>query len=351
MFHRGCSMWMPFMVLGVVFLVAAGAAALWLAFEVPHLLARRRAEARRPLPEPEPEPAPPPAAAEPDPFAQTRRLAGIEARLAASLAALRDQAAHLEGRAERIQNKEGREDLRARYRADARALNRRGARLERILGLVWRTRAVALVRLHLALTVRAARAAADGLDLDGEAGPVDPASLSRRAEACEAAAASLRGALAEVAARAAEVHLAVPPAPAGAAVNAADRALVDAEVRRARVALGQLREALDRLADDVGYLADRLRTRAVVEEAVLDLGPEEEGARLSGEVDEALGALRSLAEDAERRLADSALDDLSEGLSEGLNRLEAAGLEAQARYDAAVEIERILDRYTGDPAG
>ncbi|MBO85836.1 MAG: hypothetical protein CL927_10780, partial [Deltaproteobacteria bacterium] len=98
-------------------------------------------------------------------------------------------------------------------------------------------------------------------------------------------------------------------------------------------------DRMDRLADTLGYLADRCRTRAVVagSEVQLEAGAGTEG--LLSEVADALSGLQEMARIGDQQLAESALDNLAEDISQ----LERAGLNARAAAEAELEIARLLE--------
>jgi hypothetical protein len=271
------------------------------------------------------------------------RLEDLEARLARALAETELQAEHLRERAGDLQAKDGRSDLAGRYREDAALLERRLSRMRRVLAMVWRTRSTLVLRAHVAITARA-RPALESLPQ----GQVAAEALPAAAEAYDAAAARVRDFVVRVEARRAELEGLVPPAPPLADVEPADREAVDEERRRARRTYADLQDRMDRLADTLAYLADRCRTRRVVEGTV-DIGdgvPGGEG--LADELGAAVAALHALAEEGDQQLQESTMEHLSEGISQ----LEQAGLDARAEADAALEVARLLDQVAGRaPAG
>ena len=144
-------------------------------------------------------------------------------------------------------------------------------------------------------------------------------------------------------ARQADLHLAVPMVPELASAEDEDRTAVEAELARARETYHQLASKLDRLADTLSYLGDRCRTRLVVEGAPTQVEAEPGTEQLVDEVNTALTALNDLAELGDRQLADSAMDNLAEGISQ----LEQTGLEAKAEADAVLEVARLLEQFPG----
>jgi len=264
------------------------------------------------------------------------RLAELEARLVSSHEAAVEQASHLRNRGERVAAKDDRGELVERYAADAAALTSRAESMRRVMGLVWRTRAVLLVRAHVAITARA-RPRFEAMP-DGEV-PLD--GLPAAAEAYEAAAESVRAFVVHVEARVADLSVSVPAPPRDARLTDEDHGLIEDEKARARATYTDLQNRMDRLADTLSYLADRCRTRQVVESARVGVEGTPGTADLMDEVGDALRALEGLTELGDQQLADSAMDNLAEDISQ----LEQAGLEAQAEADAALEVNRLLDQF------
>ncbi|MEC8425671.1 MAG: hypothetical protein VX000_17920 [Myxococcota bacterium] len=264
------------------------------------------------------------------------RLAQLEARLVTSHGAAVDQADHLRSRGEKVASKEGRGELAERYASDAAALLARTASMRRVTGLVWRTRAVLLIRAHVAITARA-RPRLEHMP----AGDIPVAQLDGAAATYESAASDVRGFVVHVEGRLADLSVTIPGAPPVAELTAEDRELVRDEKERARATYIDLQNRMDRLADTLAYLADRCRTRQVVEAARVGVDGAPGTADLMDEVGEALRALEGLTELGDQQLADTAMDNLAEDISQ----LEQAGLEAQAEADAALEVNRLLDQF------
>ena len=264
------------------------------------------------------------------------RLAQLEARLVDSHAAAAEQAEHLRSRGERVAAKDDRSELVERYTADAAALATRSESMRRVMALVWRTRAVLLVRAHVAITARA-RPRLEGLP----AGEVQLDDLPAAAETYERAAEGVREFVAHVETRTADLSVTVPGAPRFAELAEEDHRMIDEEKQRARATYADLGNRMDRLADTLSYLADRCRTRQVVEAARVGVEGAPGTADLMDDVGDALRALEGLAEIGDQQLADSAMDNLAEDISQ----LEQAGLEAQAEADAALEVGRLLDQF------
>ena len=264
------------------------------------------------------------------------RLGQLEARLVSSHGAAVDQATHLRVRGEKVAAKDDRGELAERYASDASALVTRGESMRRVTGLVWRTRAVLLVRAHVAITARA-RPQLEGMP-EGDI-PVDR--LPAAAETYEEAAANVRGFVVHVESRLADLSVTVPAPPSVAELTDEDRELVRDEKARAKATYTDLQNRMDRLADTLSYLADRCRTRQVVEAARVGVDGAPGTADLMDEVGDALRALEGLTELGDQQLADTAMDNLAEDISQ----LEQAGLEAQAEADAALEVTRLLDQF------
>jgi hypothetical protein len=266
------------------------------------------------------------------------RLGDLEDRLADSYTAATIQATHLRSRGQSVGVKDDRAELVERYEFDAASLDTRALSMQRVLALVWRTRAVLLLRAHVAITARA-RPALSGLP-EGDI-PVD--GLPAAAETYDAAAASVRDFVMHVEARAADLNHMVPSPPVMAELSSEDRPLVDGELARARATYVDLQNQMDRLADTLSYLADRCHTRKVVEAARVGVSGAPGTAALMDDVGEALRALEGLAELGDQQLADNAMDNLAEDISQ----LEQAGLEARAEADAALEVSRLLEQFGG----
>ncbi len=274
-----------------------------------------------------------------DLYAVPKRLGGLENQLASSLVEARSQADHLRVRKERVAAKEDRSELVARYEEDALLLDRRAENMVRVLALVWRTRAVLLLRAHVAETARA-RPALVGLPDDDAPPPVGE--LAKFAERYEAAAADVRSFVVAIEGRLADLAMCVPKPPRAAQMGPEDLDAVDQEMDRARRTYVELQNRMDRLADTLGYLADRCHTRQVVVGAEVSLDAGAGTGALLDEVSGALAELSDLSRVGDRALADTALDNLEEDISQ----LEQAGLDARAAAEAELEIERLLDTFS-----
>lgn len=266
-----------------------------------------------------------------------RRLSELEQQLSESHREAELQGDHLAERLSSMEEKSGRENLATRYREDLALLHRRIQSMRRVLGLVWRTRAILEMRAHLAITARR-RPNLDALPEDEV--PADK--LEQVAEDYDAAARDVRRFVEDITSRSGELPLAIPSAPISAEITEVLRSEVDDEKGRVLSAYQQLGERMDHLGDTLAYLSDRCRTRRVFEGSAAGLtGADAGGEALINEVESALAELNDLAEVGELHLADSTLDALAEGISQ----LEQAGLEVQAEADAAMEVARLLEQF------
>lgn len=264
------------------------------------------------------------------------RLGELSRRLEQSHAAVREQLDRLASHRAGIAGKDDRAELVARYDEDTAILGKRAESMCRVLTLVWRTRATLRMRAHVAITARQ-RPELQGLP-EGEVAVRD---LALAAEAYERAAGEVRAFVELVDRRSGQLDAAVPRLPELALTLPEDREQVDQELARARDTYTELRDRMDRLADTLGYLADRCRTRHVVVDAPAGMDAELGGEQVFEEVNGALLELQDLAELGDRHLADAAMDNLAEDISQ----LERAGLEAQAEADANLEIARLLEQF------
>ena len=265
-----------------------------------------------------------------------RELSDLEAKLVGSLTEVEAQRAHLDRQRAALDQKEGRTELARRYADDAALLTRRTAGMRRVLGLVWKARALLTLRAHLATTARACpklpelpNAEAPGVDL--------ALAAQRYAEA----AALVRAFVATVASRAVDVEGALPKAPLDADVPEEALAEIRTEQTRIRASYKEQHETMDRLADTLGWLSDHCQTRKVARGAPAELASAARGEALVDEVQRAVSGLAELAETGDRKMADTAVQNLAEDISQ----LERTGLEAQAEADAALEVARLLEQF------
>lgn len=263
-----------------------------------------------------------------------RRLESLEVRLTDRLRAVKAQAARLRERRGELGAKAGREDLLKKYDQDLGLLDRRTDSMRRVLGLVWKTRSILELRAHLAQTARR-RPALSNLPRGEQ---TDRARLEHAAAAWHRGAAEVGAYLAFIDQRADTLAWVVPAAPDEAEVAGDVQAAVDGARDETVRAYQDLREEMDRLRDNLNWLGDHCGALAVIEAPAErrrgDAGP----AELLAEVEEALGQLAALARTVDPQLADTAVSNLAEDISQ----LEEAGLEAQAEADAELEIERLL---------
>lgn len=273
-----------------------------------------------------------------DLMAFPRRLHGLEQQLAQGLADTDGQARHLRGLQADVAAKNQRDELVGRYADDIRLLERRAAGMARVLGLVWRTRAILALRAHTAVTARR-RPGIEGLPV----GPIDARDLDAAAITYTAAATLVRAYVVDVGLRAAQIADLLPPAPSAMAVDPDGQLTVAEERDQALATHARLQAEMDLLADKLHYLAERCRTRKVVEGVAVGLDDQGGGGAVFDEVNRALAGLSELSRIGDQQLADSALDDLESGIS----RLERAGLEAQAEADAAREVAKLLEGFDG----
>ena len=273
-----------------------------------------------------------------DLMAFPRRLLGLEQQLAQGLDDTEGQAAHLRGLQAAVAAKDQRDELVGRYADDIRLLERRAAGMARVLGLVWRTRAILALRAHTAVTARR-RPGIEGLPV----GAIEGRDLDAAAITYAAAADQVRAYVIDVGQRALQITVLLPDAPGSAVVDPAARQTVDEERDQAVATHQRLQAEMDLLADKLNYLAERCRTRKVVEGVAVGLDEQGGGGAVFDEVNRALLGLSELSRIGDQQLADTALDDLESGIS----RLERAGLEAQAEADAAREVAKLLEGFEG----
>ncbi len=282
--------------------------------------------------------APAPALTDEDLFSCPRRLGELESRLADRYAAVQAQADLLSSRRATLASKPARDDLTRNYDQDVNLLARRGASMRRVLAQVWKTRTILILRAQLAATARRRP----------ELGRLpDPASagvnLEAASERFHGAANQVRRYLLQVDADARELESATPSRPDFADVDDRILAAVDVEQRSTRNAFGELREDIDRLADNLTWLGDHCAARAVADTAPEPMDQMGGAARLLEEVEAALVAVSQLSRSVDPTLAATALANLDEEIS----GLEKAGMEAQAEADAVLEVDRLLRQASG----
>ncbi len=347
---------MPFvapLVFALMVLIALGALGVIGVIEVPRRLARIAKARPKALPGPAPTAGPPlpspparrasaahPPKAPPDPDADLlrypRQLEALEEQLGLSLDALLAQISHLEERRSALAQKGGRDELEARYAEDLALLGRREAGMRRVLGLVWKARALLTLRAHLAASARRRPELPPLPPVDDPSTDLDAASALY-----SSAAASVRGFYKHLQARMMDLAGSVPTPPERAELSEQVRREVEQEEARIHGLYVVQADALDKLADTLAYLSDRSRTRRVVQGSAPALASASSSESLVNEVERALGQLQDLADAGDRTLADLAVQNLAEDISQ----LERAGLEAQAEADAALEVARLLEQF------
>ena len=322
--------WLLF--LAFFFVLAIAMSGVYMLVELPRWFRRRRLAARRGA---SPSHATPRISSD-GLLRYPRRLEELERQLVEGIDEGNLQVAHLEVRASEVAAKDGRGDLASRYTHDAELVKKRVASMRRVLGLVWKTRAVLSLRAHLAVTAQG-RPALVGFP--------DPAHLDRdfdrSARAYDAAASDVRAFTRTVERRANELVAAIPAVPMGAEVPLLAEGEVDRELDAVRKLYADLQRQMDSLADTFAYLADSCRTRKVVTAGPQGIDVEPGGEALMEEVSKALAALRTMSEVGDQHLADAAV----ENLAEDIGQLEKVGLDAQAEAEAALEVERLLDQF------
>ncbi len=273
-----------------------------------------------------------------DLFSCPRRLGELEARLAERHAAVQAQAEVLAARRASLAGKAARDDLTRNYDQDVNLLTRRSASMRRVLAQVWKTRTILVLRAQLAATARR-RPDLGRLPDPAAAGVHLKAASVRFLEAAE----QVRRYLDQVDTDSHGLAQAAPPRPEVADVDAAIVAAVEAEQASTRRAYAELREDIDRLADNLTWLGDHCAARAIADTAPEPMDQMGGAARLLEEVEAALVAVSQLSRSVDPTLAATALANLDEEIS----GLEKAGMEAQAETDAVLEVDRLLRQASG----
>ena len=274
--------------------------------------------------------------------AYPERLARLETRLDERHGAVQDQLRLLQDRRLDVANKPDRADLVERYDEDISHLDRRAQSMRRVMALVWRTRSVLGLRVYLAITARKR----PKLTLPEAVAVGAPSeTLARTRTGYQECAAHVRFYVDEIDSRVVDLDLVVPPAPTSADAEPAMHEAVRAELHSVRAAHADLRARMDRLADNLTWLADHVGTLQVVDEAVEapEGGPHAtSAAHLLAEVNGAIAGLNALAGAVDHQLAEKALDDLTDDVG----RLEQQGLEERAAADAEIEVARIVEGFS-----
>ncbi len=272
-----------------------------------------------------------------------RRLLELERTLDRSHGHAVEQMKLLRSKQSAMEAKEGRADLAERYRHDIEALDRRMEAIRRVLATVWKTRAILHLRVHLAIVAR------QRPDLEHLPQPLDvkPQELEEAATLYATSRTRVRGFVTRLSEGLEDLERVAPPPPLDADLSPADRKAVEQELADVGTTLTQLREKMDKLADDLEYLSDRFRTQRVVEGAPLELNLDPGANKVLAEVAGALSQLEQLSAVGDKGLAEAAVDSLTEDIA----HLEQGGLDIQAEADAQKEVEKLLSQFqTGTQA-
>jgi hypothetical protein len=320
----------------------------WLAWRTARL-ARKGVQAARRIPVVRDVPlvgvradAPPPDA---DLLAYPQRLAALEDRLGERHSAVQEQLRVLNERILALGEKADRADLVARYEVDIGHLDRRAASMRRVVTLVWRTRAILMLRVHLAITGRR-RPSLKDLPRNADGARLTRDQLAHARATYAAAAEEVRAYVEVVRQRMAALDEVVPAAPSAAEPDPDTRAGLDAERRRVEAEHRDLSERMDRLADNLVWLGDHAGTLEVVDDdiaAPAEAPHGESAAHLLGEVSAAIARLNELASAVDHQLVARAMDQLQDDVG----RLETEGLEEQAAAAAEIEVARLVEGFNG----
>lgn len=266
-----------------------------------------------------------------------RRLAELEARLDDRHRSVQQQLQVLTARRDAVQSKGDRADLTRKYEADVAMLDRRAEGMRRVMGLVWKTRAILLYRVHLAITARRRPTLGKLPDPGAQRGSLASATASYHDAA--ATIAFYRDFILE---RAAGLDDVTPEAPLSADIEAAQIAEVEAERRSIAASYAALAERMDRLADNLTFVGDHFAALAVVDTEPEDLAVDGGPAHLLDEVAAAVRGLEELGARVDPEVVDTAVTHLAEEIT----HLEEAGLEADAEAAAHLEVERLLGQFS-----
>lgn len=269
-------------------------------------------------------------------LAYPRKLEQLEHQLGDRIEAAAGQQRLVEARLSELKGKGGRQELTDRYQQDVELLKRRQESMRRVMGKVWKTRAILLLRVHLATTARR-KPTFDNLPDPGSKPTV--ATLKRATGAFHEAASAVRYYLEEVTDRRALLTNVVPTPSMEAALDEEIREAVRQEALLTDRSYAQLLEQMDQLADNLTYLGDHYATVAVVAEGPAGV-PEGSAAALLEQVEDSIEALDQLARMVDPTAVDAAVDNLSQDIS----RLEVAGQEVSAEAEASLEVENLLRR-------
>lgn len=265
-----------------------------------------------------------------------RRLEELEGRLVERHRAVQEQLRVLAERRETVRAKGDREELLKKYEADVAMLDRRAEGMRRVMGLVWKTRAILLFRVHHAVTARRRPSLGKLPEPTGRPGALPGATAAYHAAA--AAVLFYRDLVHE---RASDLADVVPAPPISAEITEVQRKEVEAERAHVAAAYAALEARMDRLADNLTYVGDHFAALAVVDTEPEDLAVDGGPAHLLEEVAAAVRGLDELG----ARVDPAAVDDAVSGLAEDITHLEEAGLEAEAEASAHLEVERLLGQF------
>jgi hypothetical protein len=271
-----------------------------------------------------------------DLLAYPRRLETLQDRLVERHRAVQGQLQLLSARREGVRVKGDRDDLLKKYEADVVMLDRRAESMRRVMGLVWKTRAVLLLRVHLAITARRRPNLGKLPDPTARKGSLAGATASYHSAA--AAVLFYRDTVEE---RARELDEVVPDSPVSAEIEPAHLVEVESERANSRAAYAALAGRMDRLADNLTFVGDHFAALAVVDTEPEDLAIDGGPAHLLEEVAAAVRGLDDLA----GRMDPTVVDNAVTHLAEEITHLEEAGLEAEAEAAAHLEVERLLGQF------
>jgi hypothetical protein len=271
-----------------------------------------------------------------DLLAYPRRLGELQDRLVDRHRAVQQQLQVLASRRDTVRSKGDREDLTKKYEADVTMLDRRAESMRRVMGLVWKTRSILLLRVHTAITARRRPVLGKLPEPTTRKGALADATASYH----EAAAAVLfyRDHVEE---RQGELGDVVPEPPLSAEVEDVHRAEVEAELVAARRAYQDLSLRMDRLADNLTFVGDHFAALAVIDTEPEDLAVDGGSAHLLEEVAAALRGLDDLGSRMDPAVVDTAVNHLAEEIT----HLEEAGWVAAAAPAAHLEVERLLGQF------
>ncbi|MDP2308071.1 MAG: hypothetical protein Q8P18_18755 [Pseudomonadota bacterium] len=272
-----------------------------------------------------------------DLLAYPRRLAELQDRLIERHRAVQQQLQLLAARRDGVRAKGDRDDLARKYEADVVMLDRRAESMRRVMGLVWKTRAVLLLRVHIAITARRRPLLGKLPDPTARKG-----ALAGATAAYHSAASAILFYRDIVLERARDLDDVVPLPPISAELEARHHQEIEDERKAARSAYSMLAARMDKLADNLTFVGDHFAALAVVDTEPEDLAIDGGPAQLLEEVAAAVRGLDDLAGRVDPAVVDSAVSHLAEEIT----HLEEAGLEAEAEAAAHLEVERLLEQFS-----